>query len=370
MISATQQRRRIQPGAGQIVLRPAAVAAVAAAVPGDQLRGLYELSDPALSELGLDQLLDELLVRVRDALGVDTVAILLLDEPTGQLVARAAKGIEEEVERGVRIPLGKGFAGRIAVERARSVIADVDHADILNPILREKGIRSLLGVPLIVEGQLIGVLHVGSLRPREFERARRRRAPARRRRAAARRSSARGCSLQLEREHELAMCSSGACCRERLVEPDWGSVAARYMPARDEVGGDWYDVIELPRGLIGVAIGDVVGHGVRAAPDGSAADGAALPMRPRAMTRLATLELVDRYSQSIGGPAMATAAYAVFDTDGDSSCGSQARVTPADRDRRVARRSGRAAAARARSGRLAYRPLSRERDLDSAPARC
>src|SRR5207248_11723367 len=38
----------------------------------------------------------------------------------------------------------------------------------LNPILRQKGICSLLGIPLIVEGQLIGVLHVGSLTRRTF----------------------------------------------------------------------------------------------------------------------------------------------------------------------------------------------------------
>ncbi len=130
---------------------------------------LVRLSDPALSELDFDRLLDELLVRVRDLLGVDTAAILLLDDERKQLVARAAKGIEEEVEQGVRIPIGGGFAGRIAQERVGIFIADVDHADILNPILREKGIRSLLGVPLIVEGELIGVLHVGSLTPREFD---------------------------------------------------------------------------------------------------------------------------------------------------------------------------------------------------------
>ena len=79
------------------------------------------------------------------------------------LRARAAKGIEEEVEQGVRIPVGRGFAGRIAAERSAITIDDVDHADILNPILREKGIRSLLGVPLLVEGRVIGVLHVGTL---------------------------------------------------------------------------------------------------------------------------------------------------------------------------------------------------------------
>src|SRR3954468_20904759 len=107
--------------------------------------------------------------RVTGALGTDTAAVLLLDEEANELVARAAKGIEEEVEAGVRIPVGQGFAGRIAAERRPVKILDVDHADILNPILSETGIRSLLGAPLLVEGRVIGVLHVGSLTARDFD---------------------------------------------------------------------------------------------------------------------------------------------------------------------------------------------------------
>src|ERR1700722_12547190 len=151
-------------GTGQVVLPPVELDIA----PSEQVRLLYSLSDPALSELELDGFLDELLARVQEALSVDTVAILLCDEGSQQLVARAATGIEEEVQRGVRIPIGRGFAGRIAAERTAIFIPDVDHADILNPILRQKGIRSLLGIPLIVEGSLIGVLHVGSLSPRGF----------------------------------------------------------------------------------------------------------------------------------------------------------------------------------------------------------
>jgi signal transduction histidine kinase len=94
--------------------------------------------------------------------------VLLLDEPKRELVARAAKGIEEEVEQGVRIPLGKGFAGRVAAERQPVVVPDVDHSEVLNPILREKGIRSLLGAPLLARDRVLGVVHVGTLEPREF----------------------------------------------------------------------------------------------------------------------------------------------------------------------------------------------------------
>jgi anti-sigma regulatory factor (Ser/Thr protein kinase)/putative methionine-R-sulfoxide reductase with GAF domain len=282
--------------------------------PAHQVETLSLLSDPALSELGLEEFLDELLVRVREALGVDTVAILLHDPATQELVARAAKGIEEEVEQGVRIPVGGGFAGRIAADRVAVFIADVDHADILNPILREKGIRSLLGIPLIVEGDLIGVLHVGSLVPRVF---------AERDLAVLQVAAARAAPgierarlfSELEREHRVAMVLQRSLLPKRLADVVGVATAARYLPASDEVGGDWYDVFELPRGRTGVAIGDVVGHGVRAA--------ALMGQLRTALHAYAiqdhgpgrTLELVDRYVHAMPDSAMATAAYAVLEPE-------------------------------------------------------
>jgi anti-sigma regulatory factor (Ser/Thr protein kinase)/GAF domain-containing protein len=286
----------------------------AAQPPAHQVEAFARLSDPRLSELGLEEYLDELLLRVQQALKVDTVAILLHDPDNQQLVARAAKGIEEEVEQGVRIPLGRGFAGRIAAERVAVFIADVDHADILNPILREKGIRSLLGIPLIVGGDLIGVLHVGSLVPREFghrdlavlqvaaalaapgiERAR--------------------LFSELEREHQVAMVLQRSLLPKRLIDVVGVRAAARYLPATDEVGGDWYDVFELARGRLGVAIGDVVGHGVRAAALMGQLRTAlhAYAMQDYGPAR--TLELVDRFVQAMPDYAMATAAYAVLEPD-------------------------------------------------------
>jgi serine phosphatase RsbU (regulator of sigma subunit) len=295
-------------GYGQTVLRGGTVV-----TPVEQVHNLYRLSDPALSELGLDELLSELLDRVREALAVDTVAILLLDEESQELVARAARGIEEEVEQGVRIPLGGGFAGRIAVERVPIFIADVSHAEIINPLLRAKGIRSLLGVPLIVEGKLVGVMHVGALKPRVF----RERDVAVLQLAAARAAPAierAQLYIALEHEHHLASMLQRSLLPRTLPSVVGISVAARYLPARDEVGGDWYDVIELPRGVLGIAIGDVVGHGA-----GAAALMGQLRTALRAYALAGhppgrTLELVDRYLQGIGDKGMATAAYGVFDS--------------------------------------------------------
>ena len=302
--------QRLPPRTGQVVLPPAATELA----PADQIRNLYRLSDPALSELDLEKLLDELLVRIQEVLGVDTVAILLYDEATNELVARAAKGIEEEVEQGVRVPVGRGFAGRIAAERVAIFIADVDHADIMNPILRQKKIQSLLGLPLIVEGELIGVLHVGSLKPRTFgprdlavlQVAAARAAPGIER---ARLYSA------LEQEHTVAMILQRSLLPQRMANVAGVSVAARYMPATHEVGGDWYDFFELPGGRFGMAIGDVVGHGLKAA--------ALMGQLRTALHSYAledhspgrTLQLVDRYIRSMSADAMATAAYVVLDPD-------------------------------------------------------
>ncbi len=275
---------------------------------------LYRLSDPALSELRLDALLDELLIRIGQILDVDTTAILLLERDSGDLVARAAKGLEEEVHQGVRIPFGKGFAGRIAAERVAIFIADVDDAEVLNPILREKGVRSLLGVPLVAQGALVGVLHVGTLQPRAFSQ---------RDAAVLEFAGARAAPAierahifdALEREHRGAVALQRSLLPGRLPDFVDVEVAARYLPAMDEVGGDWYDVISLEHGRVGVAIGDVMGHGVRAA---------ALMGQLRAAMRAYALEghppaavlgLLNRLLTSGYEPGMATAAYGVFSTE-------------------------------------------------------
>ena len=64
--------------------------------------------------------------------------------------------------------MGRGFAGRIAAEHRPVVLDRVDHTTVLNPILWAKQIQSMMGVPMVAGGRVIGVLHVGSLTPRRF----------------------------------------------------------------------------------------------------------------------------------------------------------------------------------------------------------
>lgn len=131
------------------------------------LRALQALTDTALSHLALDALLPELLERLREVMQVDNAAILLLDEATQELEISVARGPEEEVAGRVRIPLGEGFAGRIAATRAPLAVEDLTSYPVGNPLLRER-LRSVLGAPLLAGGRVLGVVHVGSATPRRF----------------------------------------------------------------------------------------------------------------------------------------------------------------------------------------------------------
>jgi serine phosphatase RsbU (regulator of sigma subunit)/anti-sigma regulatory factor (Ser/Thr protein kinase) len=229
-----------------------------------RLGDVQRLTEAALAYLDLEDLLNELLTRVQEILDVDTTAILLLEDDGRMLAARAAKGLEEEVERGFRLPIGRGFAGRVAATRAPVVIPDLDNSPVtvVNPLMREKSVRSLLGVPLIVGGELIGVLHVGSLTPRDFGEED----------VELLQLVADRVALNIEHSRLAVQGTVAQTLQRNLLPPRLPvlpgfELAARYLPAAKEsaVGGDWYDALKLGHRRLGLSIGDVAGHGMAAA---------------------------------------------------------------------------------------------------------
>src|SRR3954447_318861 len=229
-----------------------------------RLEEVERVTEATLAYLDLDDLLEELLQRVTDVLDADTAAVLLVEDDGRTLAARAAKGLEEEVEQGFRLPVGRGFAGRVAAARQPVVIPDLDNSQVtvVNPLMREKSVRSLLGVPLIVEGTVIGVLHVGMLTQRDFTESD----------VQLLQLVADRVALSIERSR-LAIQGKIAQTLQRSLLPHslprlpGLSMAAWYLPAAQEsaVGGDWYDVIQLGHRRLGLTIGDVAGHGLAAA---------------------------------------------------------------------------------------------------------
>jgi serine phosphatase RsbU (regulator of sigma subunit)/anti-sigma regulatory factor (Ser/Thr protein kinase) len=238
--------------------------ALAAEEAVTRLEDVQRVTEATLAYLDLDDLLTELLDRVTDILDADTAAVLLVEDGGRTLAARAAKGLEEEVERRFRLPVGHGFAGRIALTREPLVIGDLERSRIkpVNPLFQEKGVRALLGVPLVVEGEVIGVLHVGTLTPREFQEGD----------VELLQLVADRVALSIERSRlmvqgQIAETLQRSLLPRKLPRVPGLRMAARYLPAAEQsaIGGDWYDVIELDSPCIGFVIGDVAGHGMAAA---------------------------------------------------------------------------------------------------------
>ena len=277
----------------------------------DRLRKIEAITDAALAHMTADALYDELLGRVRDLLETDTATLLLLDRSGRHLLATAAVGIEEEVRQGAQVPVGRGFAGRIAVSRNPLVIDHVDETTVANPLLWEHGLNALAGVPLIVAGDLLGVLHVGTLTPRRFTDD----DLSLLQMVADRLALAAHTRVSLV-ERAAAEALQRSLLPEVLPEVPGLSFAARYIPgAASGVGGDWYDVFELPGDRVGIVMGDVVGHGLPAAVVmgrlRSALRAYALIIDdPREV-----LSMLHRKATHFEGGAMATVCYAVIDPD-------------------------------------------------------
>jgi serine phosphatase RsbU (regulator of sigma subunit) len=275
--------------------------------PAGRLRDIEALTDAALSRLDEQSLLEALLERVKRVLQADTAAVLLLDRSAGQLVATAASGIEEEVRQGVRIPLGTGFAGRVAASREPVILTTVDHTTVRNPLLVDRGIRSLLGVPLLAGGNVIGVLHVGSLSGRPFGRQ-----DAELLQLAADRAALALHSLMSQDDALAAVALQRSLLPTALPVMPGLDLAARYVTGSGAVGGDWYDVFALPDGRLGVVVGDVAGSGLEAAVIMGRMRSALRAYALETADPATVLRLLDRKIQYFEPDAMATVLYGLY----------------------------------------------------------
>ena len=273
-----------------------------------RLRSFQSITDAALSRLDDNDLLAELLDRTREILRADTAAVLLLDFSSGQLIATAAAGLEEEVRQGVRIPVGRGFAGQIAAQHKPVILDRVDHTTVLNPILWAKGIQSMMGVPMVAGGKVIGVLHVGSLTPRKFTTG-----DLELLQLTADRAAAAVQSMTAQADRVAATALQHSLVPSALPAIAGAELAARYVPGSGTIGGDWYDVFSLPSGELGVTVGDVAGSGLAAA---------VIMGRMRSALRAYALETtdpaevlgrLDHKMQHFEPDALATVLYAVIE---------------------------------------------------------
>lgn len=133
------------------------------------LRALDRVSSAALGTGELDTFLPQLMtVLLETVAAVDSVAIFLRDEES-VLRVRAAIGLEEEVEARQPVRVGEGFTGTVAARQEPLLLRDASRDPLgRGSRLRSKGIHALYGVPLLHEGQMIGVAQMGSRTAYDF----------------------------------------------------------------------------------------------------------------------------------------------------------------------------------------------------------
>jgi phosphoserine phosphatase RsbU/P len=275
----------------------------------ERLRRIELVTDTSLTHLDVNDLLREILGRVRDVLRVDMATVLLLDSGGEELIATAGAGIGDQVEHGARVPVGHGFAGAVLAEGRALVFDRVDDHELLTTALRGRGIRSLAGAPMVTNCETVGVLCVGSHTARSF-------------------SDHDAHLVQLAADRVAPVSQAGFSRAERIAATvlqhsllpgklpsiPGASIDARYVAGADHgIGGDWYDVFELPSGRIGIVMADVVGHGLLAAVVMGRLRSALRAYAIDEDDPAGVLEKLDRKVTHFEPDAMATVAYGVYD---------------------------------------------------------
>lgn len=132
------------------------------------LKALDRISDAALGSEDIDEFLTQLLRATLETMEAsDTAAVYLKGDD--HLRIRAAVGQDEDLARGRTLKIGEGFAGAVAAEGkplfTRSAETD---ARVKSESIRKRGVKALYGIPLVHDGQVIGVAETGSVSANEF----------------------------------------------------------------------------------------------------------------------------------------------------------------------------------------------------------
>jgi phosphoserine phosphatase RsbU/P len=234
-----------------------------------KLETIYAIAAAITSTVDLDTLLNEIVDHVfRVFAFADRGAIMLLDEATGQVVPRVVRS-----RRGPEVGqflISRTIVNEVLTHRRSVLSGDAARDGRLNPLITNVSSYSMIAAPLLYRDQLLGILHMTSAEmAHPFGRAD----------LDLLTGIASQCGIAIgnARMHQELLNQQRLAQDLRFTEQVQRSFlpqrlpnipgfafASHYDPAF-EVGGDFYDVIDLGDGCIGLLIGDVSGKGVSAA---------------------------------------------------------------------------------------------------------
>ncbi len=126
---------------------------------------LYRISRAIKASLDVRKVFDAMVGEMRSILSFDRTSIYLLREEMVEVFAMAGEIIIPELGRGTRIPRSKSICGFVLDRRAGLIRNLKDAPFYEDKILFEKGIRSVIQVPLISKGEMVGVFSIESCMP-------------------------------------------------------------------------------------------------------------------------------------------------------------------------------------------------------------
>ncbi|MEU3408129.1 SpoIIE family protein phosphatase [Streptomyces sp. NPDC006670] len=202
-----------------------------------------------------------------ERLGADGLALGLVENDAVKIIALSGESLEILDERKfTRLDGSLPLSQAVITRQARfvtSLTALADEFPLLGDYLRRIRFDAAAYLPLIAQARAIGGLVLFYRRRTEFSPEEQNLCLG----LAGIVAQSLQRALLFDQEREFATGLQASMLPRRIPEISGGEIAVRYHSAWSgrEVGGDWYDVISLPRDRVGIVVGDVQGHDTHAA---------------------------------------------------------------------------------------------------------
>jgi len=227
---------------------------------------LYEVGKRLASSLSLNETLDDILSSLKQVINYDVGGVFLVNPDRETVKSIYTVGYEQGVDDKLQLKMGQGLVGHVADTSEPVIVPDV-HADS-RYVEANPGTRSEIVVPISIDSRLIGVINLESNRPNAYDE----------RSLALITAFASQAAISLER----ALLHENLLTKKRLEEQlnIARTIQQDFLPRKDpavphydlsgknislgQVGGDYYDFINIVKDHTGIAIADSSGKGIPA----------------------------------------------------------------------------------------------------------
>ncbi len=134
------------------------------------IHALGKISEAITSDLYLEDILKLIVAVTAEVMGSNISSLQLLDKNTNELIVKATQSVSDAYNKKPNVKLGEGISGRVAKEGKPIAVLDVrkDSRYISRDVALKENLCSLLSVPLVFKGNIIGVLNCYTAKPHRF----------------------------------------------------------------------------------------------------------------------------------------------------------------------------------------------------------